>query len=582
MLSGKQHKKNFSIPALGFIFASLLLGAVLAFVTWHNMGREERLMESFLLQEGQTLIRAFEAGARTSMMRDSRNGNLPTLVEETAREETIAYIVIRDENGNLIAGAGNIPSRTAFPDEEAVLTAEEPLTRSTHDGAGALVFEIAREFSPLATTPRRSGMMRRWQRWCGVSGDGDTAACRQVIYLGLYTRAFDAAREEDLKQSLILFGILFLVASGGLYALFLSQRNQVTRAALDNMKLYTANVISSLPAGLVTLDTDRRIVSANPKAIELFNCPEKEMQGKTFQQLTGPKECSLAPLLRENKEFIDQPTECLRHDGKLLPLKVSASRLHDRDGSLRGMVLILRDQREIRAMEEMLERSRRHAALGRMAAGIAHEIRNPLGTLRGFAQYFARSAKSDPKAEEYSEMMVEEVDRLDRTVSALLQFARPREPEWKDVDMGELLKRSAAFLKPDIENRQVEFHLDMPEGTIRTSADPDLLLQVLLNLLQNSLAAVSENGLIELDLREEDGHIRIRVRDTGKGMTSEERAKMFDPFFTTRKDGTGLGLAVVQQIVEQHNGRIEVESEKGRGTCIDLTLPQNGGQHARA
>ncbi|MFO7983719.1 MAG: ATP-binding protein [Desulfuromonadales bacterium] len=582
MLPGKQHKKTFSIPALGFIIASLLLGALLAFVTWHNMGREERLMESFLLQEGQTLIRAFEAGARTSMMRESRNGNLPTLVEETAREETIAYIVIRDENGNLIAGAGNIPSRTGFPGEEAVLTAEEPLTRSTHDSAGALVFEIAREFSPLATTQRRPGMMRRWQRWCGVSGDGDTEACRQVIYLGLYTRAFDAAREEDLKQSLILFGILFLVASGGLYALFLSQRNQVTRAALDNMKLYTANVISSLPAGLVTLDTDRRIVSANPKAIELFNCPEKEMQGKTFQQLTGPKECSLAPLLRENKEFIDQPTECLRHDGKLLPLKVSASRLHDRDGSLRGMVLILRDQREMRAMEERLERSRRHAALGRMAAGIAHEIRNPLGTLRGFAQYFSRSAKSDPKAEEYSEMMVEEVDRLDRTVSALLQFARPREPEWKDVDMGELLKRSAAFLKPDIENRQVEFHLDLPEEPIRTSADPDLLMQVLLNLLQNSLAAVSENDLIELGLKEKEEHIRIRVRDTGKGMTSEERAQMFDPFFTTRKDGTGLGLAVVQQIVEQHNGRIEVESEKGRGTCIDLILPQNGGQHAGA
>lgn len=582
MLPGKQHKKTFSIPALGFIFASLLLGAVLAFVTWHNMGREERLMESFLLQEGQTLIRAFEAGARTSMMRESRNGNLPTLVEETAREETIAYIVIRDENGNLVAEAGNIPSRTGFPGEKAVLTSGEPLTRSTRDSAGALVFEIAREFSPLATTSRRSGMMRRWQRWCGIPDGGDTEACRQVIYLGLYTRAFDAAREEDLKQSLILFGILFLVASGGLYALFLAQRNQVTKAALDNMKLYTANVISSLPAGLVTIDTDRRIVSANPKAIELFNYPEKEMQGKTFQQLTGPEECSLAPLLRENKEFIDQPTECLRHDGKLLPLKVSASRLHDRDGSLRGMVLILRDQREIRAMEDMLERSRRHAALGRMAAGIAHEIRNPLGTLRGFAQYFARSGKSDPKAEEYSELMVEEVDRLDRTVSALLQFARPREPEWKDVDMGELLKRSAAFLKPDIENRQIEFHLDLPEETVRTSADPDLLLQVLLNLLQNSLAAVSDNDLIELGLREEEGHLRIRVRDTGKGMTSEERAQMFDPFFTTRKDGTGLGLAVVQQIVEQHNGRIEVESKKGRGTCVDLILPQNGGQHAAA
>lgn len=580
MLPALHRSKNSSLPALGFILASLLLAGVLAFVTWHNIDREKEMMRGFLLEEAQTLIRAFEAGARSSMMMESRSGNLATLVRETAREENIAYIIIRDENDHLIASAGNLPNQN-LPSVLSVLKSSDPLTRSMNGETESSVFEVAREFSPLATMPMRSGMMQRWQRWCGMPGRGETESCRQVIYLGLYTRNFDAARAEDFKQSLILLGILFLLTTGGLYALFLSHRNQVTKAALENMKLYTANVISSLPAGLITIDTDRKIVSANPKAIELFDCSEQGMQGKTLQELTGPDECSLAPLLRAGKEFIDQPMECIRKDGETIPLKVSASHLRDIDGTLRGMVLILRDQREIRVMEEMLERSRRHAALGRMAAGIAHEIRNPLGTLRGFAQYFSRLGNKDSKAEEYSDMMVAEVDRLNRTVSALLQFSRPREPELTDVNLNQVLKKTKTLIQPDIEGNHVDFHLNLPETEIVASVDPDLILQALLNLLQNSIAAVSGNDLIELGLKKEAGRIYIWVRDTGKGMTLEDQAMMFDPFFTTRKDGTGLGLAVVQQIVEQHRGRIEVDSEAGRGTCVELIFPENGRSHVK-
>lgn len=573
MIPEKKSKRYFSLPALGFIFASLLLAGALAFVTWHNLDREERLMENFLVAEGQTLIRAFEAGARTSMMMGPRSGNISTLVEETAREETIAYIVIKDEIGTLVASAGKLPAGQEFPAEERVLAAASPLTRSIEDAAGANVFEVARSFNPLPQNSRRPGMMQQWQNWCGMRRTEAGEACRQVIYLGLYTKGFDAAREEDLKQSLILLGILFLLGSGGFYGLFLSHKSQVTRAALEDMEIYTANVISSMPAGLITIDTQRKIVSANENAQQLFDRSEAEMQGKTLKQLTEPEECPIAPLLRAGREFVDQPMDCLVRGGVKIPLKVSASHLRDRDGQLRGMVLTLRDQREIRAMEEALERSRRHAALGRMAAGIAHEIRNPLGTLKGFAQYFARAETTDPKAREYSQLMVDEVDRLNRTVSALLQFARPREPELAASDLNQLLRKAAAFVQADAEHQQVELVLDLPERPVRARVDPDLLLQMLLNLLQNSLAAVSAGGSVELGLEARQEEIEIRVRDTGKGMTAQERGQMFDPFFTTRKEGTGLGLAVVQQVVEQHNGRIDVETGAGSGTLIRIVLP---------
>jgi two-component system sensor histidine kinase HydH len=574
MIPDDQPKRYFSLPALGFILASLLLAGTLAFITWHNLDREERLMETFLLSEGQTLIRAFEAGARTSMMMGPRMGNLSTLVEETAREETIAYILILDENGQLIAAAGEQPKSSDLRSGSNVLETDTPLTRTAHDSSGKAIFEVAKAFSPINAMPMRMGMMKRPQNWCGTDEQGNTESCRLIIYLGLYTTEFDEAREEDIKQSLILLGTLFLLGSGGLYGVFLSHKSQVAKAALENMELYTNNVIHSMPAGLISIDNERRIVSANGNALELFGCSHSEMLGKTFQQLIGAKECSLTPLLLANKEFNDQPMECPRRDGESIPLKVSASHLRSRDGSLRGMVLILRDQREIRAMEEALERSRRHAALGRMAAGIAHEVRNPLGTLRGFAQYFARTDASDEKAKEYADLMVGEVDRLNRTVSALLQFSRSREPEKQGVDLCGLMQKAVAFVQADADNQQVQLNLNLSESPVKVMADPDLLQQVLLNLLQNSLAATPENGVIELGVQQDEEGAHFWVRDSGNGLSAEEQSQMFDPFFTTKKDGTGLGLAVVQQIVEQHKGSINVESEAGQGSRISVILPQ--------
>lgn len=572
MLSGDRPRKILSLPALGFVLACLLLAGTLAFVTWHNFNREARLMEKFLLNEGRTLIRSFEAGARTSMMMESRQGNLSTLVEETAREKNIAYILIVDETGRRVAAAGNYQKIETFPPVREVLSAKMALTRSTTDRSGQTVFEVAKPFSPLNAMPMM-GMMKHMQKW----GEQQDDTQRQIIYLGLYTTEFDAARSEDVKQSMILLAILFLLGSGGLYALFLVQRSQATKVALENMELYTNNLVQSMPAGLISIDTERRVVSVNRNAQEFFGRSEKEMQGKTLQQLIGKKECSIAPLLKAGQEFIDQPMECLRQDGEIIPLKVSASHLQDRDGHSRGMVVILRDQREIRAIEQALERSRRHAALGLMAAGIAHEIRNPLGTLRGFAQYFARSETADDTTYEYANLMIGEVDRLNRTVSALLQFSRPRDAEVALVDMGELLNRAIVFVQPDADHQQVSLQLSLATPEMTWPADADLLQQVLLNLLQNSLAATPEGGKIEVGAKQQENDLLVWVSDNGRGLSDEEQAKMFDPFFTTRKSGTGLGLAMVQQIIEQHNGQIIVATKPGQGTRITLILPNPQG-----
>jgi len=562
-----------SVTALAIILASILLAGALGILTWRNLDREERLMENFLRQEGLTLIRAIEAGARTSMMMNWQGNSLPTLMREIAREQPVAYIALADASGRVLTMAGSLPKARTLP-ATAALKTEGALTRTAQDAAGRAVFEVAKVFAPgRSGRGGMEGMTQRWQRWCGMDCAPGGPEGPQVIFVGLDTTEFAAARAEDVKQSLLMGGLLLLVGSAGFYFLFLSQNNQVASTTLANMELYTRNVIESMPAGLITLDEQGRIVSLNRKAKELFGKDDMPAEGKTLNDLVGAERCELAPLIREGGEFLERPMECRRPGGDIIPVRISASRLRDREGEPLGTVLIVRDMREIRAMEEALERSRRLAALGRMAAGIAHEIRNPLGTLRGFAQFFARRNGEDAESRQYAELMVGEVDRLNRTVSALLQFARPREPEFSPANLIELLRRTARLLEDDMAARQIDFRLDLPAEPVVFPADPDLLTQVLLNLLQNALVATEAKGEIRLGGVRDTEEARLWVQDTGKGMSAEEREHMFDPFFTTRREGTGLGLAVVQQIVEQHRGRIEVESAPGRGTRIDLRLP---------
>lgn len=564
-----------SLPALGLILASLILAIILGVVTWRNLDREERLMEEFLLKEGLTLIRAFEAGARTSMMMNWAGGSLDTLVKETSRMETVAYVLIFDESGRLVTAAGEKPDGP-LPVKE-VLALEEPLTRRLEAEAGEAVFEVSKEFTPVLEggTSRRN-WMGRGQRWSSRNwGWGPEAEeGRRAIFVGLYTGDFEAARREDVRRSLLMGGLLLLLGSTGFYFLFLAQKNRTARATLANMELYTRNVIESMPAGLVTLDRRGRIVSLNSRGREIFGVGDESVEGRPMDALTAAGQCDLEPLLRENGEFVERPMECLDSQGKSVPVSVSASRLTDRSGESLGSVVIIRDMREIRAMEEALERARRHAALGRMAAGIAHEIRNPLGTLRGFAQFFARRNREDATAGEYADLMVGEVDRLNRTVSTLLQFARPREPELSPVDIPELLKRIARLLEDEMASGRISLQLDLPAESVSMIADPDLLTQVLINLLQNALAASETGSGIRLGGEKVSAEARLWVQDDGKGMSPEEREKMFDPFFTTRREGTGLGLAMVQQIVEQHGGRIEVVTAPERGTRVEIILPQ--------
>jgi len=339
------------------------------------------------------------------------------------------------------------------------------------------------------------------------------------------------------------------------------------------MKLYTSNVVDSIPVGLITLDDQERIVSYNRRMEEIVGRSLSKSKGKKF---TAAFPCFQVNYRDISARAYEESTELPAEEGRKIPIKIGGSSIVNNDGEDIGTVLIIRDMTSIREMEQQLERSRRMAALGKMAAGIAHEIRNPLGTLRGFAHYFGKQPGATKESRGYADLMVSEVDRLNRNISGLLQFARPREPQLEPVDLNQLITKTVALMEGDFVDHELNFHWRCNTGII-LQADPDLLLQVLMNLLKNSFNATPSGGEVSLTVLEDGHFIRINVSDTGIGMTEQEREKMFDPFFTTRKTGTGLGLAVSHQIAEQHHGVFEVDTASGEGTCVTIILHENKG-----
>ena len=525
-------------------------------------------MESFFLEEGLTLIRSFEAGARTTMMHDMMGGTLPieTLVKETAKGERIAYIAIVTEDGTVVASAGTHDTTADIALTRKILKTREPVTTMLKAGDQKSVFEVAAIFQSLPG--ERSPMMRMMESRKRNPVTKMLEEGRAVIHLGLCTEEYVKARQQDINHSFFMGGLLFLVGTAGFYFLFLYQGIRVARTTLTNMELYTKNIIESMPDGLITFDSGKRVVGCNPKALELTTMDIETLMGMHMEKLFPDRPMEALEKQNEISSFMYTFSNT---KGVEIPVEISRSSLHDKENNDWGSVFLLRDLRKIRAMEEQLIRSHRLAALGRMAAGIAHEIRNPLGTLRGFAQYFR--AKADDEASiEYSSLMIGEVDRLNESISSLLQFSRPRDPELVRLDTTELLEKTCKLLEHDLAEKEIS--LQKSYGcTVPVEADGDLLLQVLLNLLKNAINASETGATVSLICENNRDKIYITVTDNGIGMSKSEREQMFDPFFTTRKTGTGLGLTVSHQIVEQHSGTLEVDSKPGIGTSITMILP---------
>lgn len=237
--------------------------------------------------------------------------------------------------------------------------------------------------------------------------------------------------------------------------------------------------------------------------------------------------------------------------------------------------IIEQRSKEQMALESQLNQAERLAALGQMVAGVSHEIRNPLGIIRSTAELLSGNPDAKETQKTLSGVIIEESSRLNNIVTEFLDFARPEEPKLQDCQLEEIIGRNLTFLGPELDKKKISLHNNLNGRSFRINADPDMLYRAFLNIFMNALHSMNGGGSLYVNAWEGKTHYLIGIGDTGLGIKAEDLKKIFNPFFTTKDKGSGLGLPIVKKIIESHGGTIWVESHEGSGTRVMIELPRN-------
>ncbi len=409
--------------------------------------------------------------------------------------------------------------------------------------------------------------------------------CAVAVITGVGPRGAQAFVEGSLSetiQSVGFFDIAFFVV--GLLSAKLAERQSrsdvrllAANQNLANLRALHERIVESIRSGVVTTDLQGRIYTFNAAAQEITGYNEQDVYGKEASILFGDIDEDIAQSLRAAETGAASPrfeASCLTAEGLRLRLGFSISPLFSEAGETTGIVITFQDLTQIRALEETSRRQDRLAAIGRMAASIAHEIRNPLAAMRGSIQMLRSEMTADAAQAELMEIILRESDRLNRIISDFLSYARPRSIVLAQVDIAELIRDTFTLMRhsPEIGADQI-LETDLPEAPLLAAIDAGQLRQVFWNLARNALQAMPTGGKLQAQLkRNAGGRLHINFTDTGCGMSPEQVEHLFEPFSSTT-GGTGLGLSIVYQIIRDHGGTINVRSREGVGTTITIELP---------
>ncbi len=572
--------KRLYLPALSIIGTVVLMLVIISISTYRNIKRQQETALTFLNIQGKGLLNSLEAGIRSGMMMPMwEEDDVGLMIREVARNSETVYIYIINEQNKIV-------HHTNYEMEGETASWKPQINNDNHTASriirlpdGRSVYEIAKKFSPInkaTVMPYHSSMIMQHNKKFKHLHQGET------VVLGLDITPVESARRSDLYHALTMAAIIFALGSGTLFFIFVIQNYYLVDKALKQTKDYTRQVVASMANGLISINAQGLIVSYNDLALKLLGLEESDIRGMDLQSVFDFNSTGIHDTLTKCQSVMDREINHRIGSENHVPLAVSVTPIFETEDNCAGAVIILRDLSEIKQLEEKVRRSEKLAAIGKLAAGVAHEIRNPLSSIRGFAQFLRHALKDRPQDREYAETMVTEVDRINTVVKDLLTFARPMVAERAPTDLNELVSHTVRLAQEDARSREVTIKVDMAPDLNEILLDADQITQALLNLLLNALHAVKNGGNIHLGACKIDSNnerLRLWVEDDGHGISKDTLNKIFDPFFTTREKGTGLGLPIVHKIVENHNGEIRVESPvpgKTQGCRFTIQIPING------
>ena len=569
-----------AVPPWFLIGATIVLLPLFTFMTVENINRNRENSIQLLVEKGAALIRSFEAGTRTGLMGDHFSGeHLQKLLSETALQEDIVYLAVVDTNGIILAH--NSMSRIGYPygtelDLEKLSRSPNVNHRIIETAGKEKVFEVFSKFAPTGTHMREPNALRMFRQLCRphMRNWRDIGMSNFIIFIGLDMKSVEEARREDIRHAVLTAGILLLIGLTGIILIFITHNYRETKVSLSRIEAFSDNLVENMPIGLIAIDSHKRIASFNHLAESFFIHLNEANIGKDVAEIIPRELWQLIESPNIQKGIVEKEIDCSVNDGRTIPLEVTSTLLNDKDDNFLGYLILFKDMSEIKSLKKIVARSQRLASVGRLAAGVAHEIRNPLSSIKGFATYFKERYHNFSEDKQTAEIMIQEVDRLNRVVSQLLEFAKPVKVSAQPVDIRKLLEDSLKLIEKQIQEKNIKIETDFSVEVEKAFIDSDKINQVLLNLYLNAIDAMKDGGTIAVLLRKHEWKkgIEIVIQDTGSGIDEKDLPNIFDPYFTTKSTGTGIGLAIVHNIIEAHNGEIKVESPPGKGTKFIVYL----------
>ena len=363
---------------------------------------------------------------------------------------------------------------------------------------------------------------------------------------------------------------------------------------LNQVYQFHKSIIQNINAGLITIDLNGEITFANKIAARLLGYEVKELLEADIRTFFSSKDeggkflklCTLA-----GKKIDDWETRFVGKGNKEIIVGINASYLQDVTNDFEGVVLLLRDLTEIHHLRSQVERMERLVLLGELSAGIAHEIRNPLAGIKAASQLLEDQLKDDELSSELTRRVVREVDKANRLLKEFFKFARPPKPKLGFYDVQQIIDSVYVLLAPRLKTLDIKFESEFEERIPKVYVDETQIEQVVLNLFINAIDAMTDGGALRISatvkeinpLEDKEGraeiskqdfrYVVIEVKDSGAGIDAGNMQKIFNPFFTTKANGLGLGLSICSRLIEENKGKIDVVSHKGPGTTFILALP---------
>ncbi len=582
--------------------ASLLLAFIIGVFAVNNFQREKKLMNMALIQEGRAVLNLVSSSTRVALrnlMRERVFSNdlwaesVQEIIENGSEHEGIISLFLVNEKGMIVAhnevatvGKQVDESTNRFLSPPGAMQEQLYYSRILPKISGkSQRFQIASRFTPLDGRKEMFSAMKENAR--GRVGrmmrDQESSRDLEMILRMFSETTFYLVAELDMttfqhqvrKQFIfvvILSIVLLLVGVGGLLSLVAIQGLKGSQQKLKTITAFTDLLIASMPLGIMALDPEGTIKTCNGSAHDILDLPSG-VEGKHYSEIFTAKIVSRIDILISRQNVMSETDIIIEMQGKIKSFHIMCVPISSADEAYSGQMLLIQDMTTQKNLESELRRNERHTALGKMAAGVAHELRNPLSSIKGLALLLKAKISRQSSGAEEADILISEVERLDRSISELLDYSRPEHLSFARIELVEPIKKAIRLIRSDANAERIEI-IEEYEGTERLiTGDRDKLTQLFLNLFLNSIQAMTGGGRLTVTTRHDEGGNTVEVEDNGAGFDDALKEKIFDPYFTTKHEGTGLGLSLCSKIVEDHHGSISIESRKGQGTKVTISFP---------